>query len=64
MCTITTLWDALKFENGQVVIKPEFQPYVTDKIEKQLRSTAINRAGMIQGVNIDEDTPLYKSNIN
>lgn len=63
MCTMTTLWDAFKFENGEVVIKPEFQPYVTDKIEKQLRSTAINRAGMIQGVNIDEDTPLYKSNI-
>lgn len=63
MCTMTTLWDAFKFENGEVVIKPEFQPYVTDKIEKQLRSTAINRAGMIQGVNIDEDTPLYKSSI-
>lgn len=63
MCTMTTLWDAFKFENGEVVIKPEFQPYVTDKIEKQLRATAINRAGMIQGVNIDEDTPLYKSSI-
>lgn len=63
MCTMTTLWDAFKFENGEVIIKPEFQPYVTDKIEKQLRSTAINRAGMIQGVNIDEDTPLYKSSI-
>ena len=63
MCTMTTLWDAFKFEYGKVVIKPEFQPYVTDKIEKQLRSTAINRAGMIQGVNINEDTPLYKSSI-
>lgn len=63
MCTMTTLWDAFKFEDGKAVIKPEFQPYVTDKIEKQLRSTAINRAGMIQGVNIDEDTPLYKSSI-
>ena len=63
MCTMTTLWDAFKFEDGEVVIKPEFQSYVTDKIEKQLRSTAINRAGMIQGVNINEDTPLYQSSI-
>jgi len=63
MTSFTTLWDAYSYRDGNVTIKPEYQQYVTDKLEKQFRSTAINRAGMIQGVNIDEDTPMYKGNI-
>lgn len=58
-----TLWDAYKFRNGEVYIKPEFEPYVTDQMKTQIMTNTKHRAALTNGMAPDNDRPWYTNTV-
>ena len=61
MCCGTSLYGAYSFKHGLAEIKPEYEQYITDRIEKNVRGITLLRGGLINGVNPDNDNPKYKN---
>ena len=63
MKCLTTLRNAYKFDvfTHQLTVKPQYQQYVTDELEaRNVYTKAQIRQGLINGVNPENDRPMYK----
>lgn len=56
-----TLYGAYKFSNGLAQIKPEYEPYITERIKKNVRGITMLRGALANGMNPDNDNPKYKN---
>ena len=50
MCCGTSLYGAYSFSHGLAQVKPEYEQYITDRIEKNVRGITLLRGGIINGV--------------
>ena len=58
-----TLWDAYQFKDGEAIIRPEFEPYVTQKIKTRLATKTKKRGALYNGMNPDNDVPRWKRDV-
>lgn len=56
-----TLYGAYKFNNGLAQIKSEYEPYITERIKKNVRGITMLRGALANGMNPDNDNPKYKN---
>ena len=58
-----TLWDAYYFEDGEAIVRPEFEQYVTQKIKTRLATKTKKRGALYNGMNPDNDIPRWKRDV-
>lgn len=58
-----TLWDAYYFSKGEAILKPQYEPYVTQKIKTRLATKTKKRGALYNGMNPDNDVPRWKRDV-
>ena len=58
-----TLWDAYYFSEGEAILKPQYEPYVTQKIKTRLATKTKKRGALYNGMNPDNDVPRWKRDV-
>ena len=60
----TNVWNAYSYDgNGNLSIKPEYQQYITQKLQNAIFGSAGEKIAWINGTNQVGDTPLYRRSI-
>ena len=63
MCCTKTLWGAIKYKHGYTWISDDYSQYVSEKIMSDVRTRTLQRGGLYNGMNPDNDIPRYKQSV-
>lgn len=58
-----SLWGAYRFKDGELWLDPKYEPYITGKIKKNLRSTLGYRSQVNNGTTPTDGKPRYQDSI-